>query len=507
MTTTNDELNDDGDCSLREAVRAANTDLRISGCAKGSGADTIVLRAATYRFAAGLDGDDDTAEKGDLDLMGVLTIRGAGAQKTFVNGNDLDRVFQVLTSADVTILRLAVKDGLNFTNSVTGGAGILNSGTLTLTSASLVSNQAAGSNQGLGNGGGLFNESGATAILRGVTVTENQTSWGGGGIFSGGTLTLTRSTVSSNSGHDGGGLAAEGTTTISTTTFSGNATGTTGYGGGISHGGGTFTLTRSTISGNNSVSGDGLYNASGTVSLANVTLSGNGVVSASGNGGGIFNSSSGTSNLSNVTLLGNSAGGTNTGGNIWNDGIANVENTILADPVAGSSCRGAGTYNDQGNNLESGSDCTVAADGDPLLGPLQNNGGPTKTHALGAASDALNAGADCEEVDQRGVPRPQGPACDIGALERALCLGRVVNRVGTQGNDRMVDGAGDHVYLTLGGRDFVRPGAGADRVCLGAGNDTADLRDGSGTDRAAGQAGRDRVLRNPGDVVRGFELF
>jgi hypothetical protein len=231
-----------------------------------------------------------------------------------------------------------------------------------------------------------------------------------------------------------------------------------------------------------------------------VTVSGN---DASDSGGGLYNPASATLNLSNVTLGPNSA---LSGGNILNSGTANLINTIIDAALAGGNCTSGGTYNDQGYNLENAptSTCGVANTGDPQLGPLQKNGGRTRTHALGTDSEALDAGDLCEPTDQRGIPRPQGSACDIGAYERALCFGRAVNRVGTPGPDRMNGTAANEVFATLEGGDSVNPRGGADRVCLGRGNDTVDLRDGSGNDRAEGGPGTDRAFRDPGDILSGF---
>jgi Ca2+-binding RTX toxin-like protein len=94
----------------------------------------------------------------------------------------------------------------------------------------------------------------------------------------------------------------------------------------------------------------------------------------------------------------------------------------------------------------------------------------------------------------------------VGAYELARCLGGIVNRVGTPGNNTMRGGASAEVFLTLGGNDTVIAGGGNDRLCLGAGNDTAKIRSG-GKDRAAGEGGRDRVQRDATDVVSGFEVF
>ena len=118
--------------------------------------------------------------------------------------------------------------------------------------------------------------------------------------------------------------------------------------------------------------------------------------------------------LTNVTFSSNVNDNLNNlVGAIW------LKNTLMAD---GSCARNP--VISLGNNLDSGSTCGLNATGDltntnPLLGPLQDNGGPTPTHALLPGSPAINAGTNrgCPPTDQRGVPRPQGPLCDIGAFE------------------------------------------------------------------------------------------
>lgn len=94
VNTTGDELNEDGDCSLREAIRATNLDQAVDGCPAGNGADTILVPQGTYAFA--LPGvDEDEALTGDLDIREDLTIVGAGRRHTIIDANGLDRVFQI----------------------------------------------------------------------------------------------------------------------------------------------------------------------------------------------------------------------------------------------------------------------------------------------------------------------------------------------------------------------------------------------------------------------------
>jgi hypothetical protein len=209
----------------------------------------------------------------------------------------------------------------------------------------------------------------------------------------------------------GGGISNHGTLTITDSTITGNQVYLTG--GGIQNGG-TLTITNSTVSGygaNGQPWGDG-GGISGTVTLTNSTVSGNG---ASLSGGGI----EGSGVITNSTISGNGNGGISRGG-------MEITNTILNDN-SGPNIDGTGTslgYNvssdDGGGNLTGPGD---QIDTGPLLGPLQNNGGPTLTHALLPDSPAISAGkpnfTPPPLYDQRGSPsvRVFNGRIDIGAFE------------------------------------------------------------------------------------------
>ncbi|MEX0745410.1 MAG: flexitail domain-containing putative surface protein, partial [Phycisphaeraceae bacterium] len=107
------------------------------------------------------------------------------------------------------------------------------------------------------------------------------------------------------------------------------------------------------------------------------------------------------------------------------DGYVDLENTIVADnTLNGSPSDCDGPITSQGHNVNSDESCGLAGGGDissadPLLGPLADNGGPTETHYLLPGSPAIDVGVCPPNTDQRGIPRPQGAGCDIGAIE--LC--------------------------------------------------------------------------------------
>lgn len=330
-------------------------------------------------------------------------------------------------------------------NTAENGAGIYNTGSLKL------SNSTIDSNTSTCCGGGLSNEHSGTATLDNVTLSDNSTGGSGGGIYNflSGALTLKDSRVTGNDGNDGGGIfngdggalsiirteisgntavekgggiesAPYGNTptlTVEDSTISGNSA---AQGGGI-HSEGTLTVEGSTLSGNMADGGAGLQNV-GSATVVNSTISAN---SATVNGGAIDNLPDGTVALRNVTVSGNS-GASGPGLANGTGAVATLKNTILANSVGGGDCEGNVTS--QGYNLiEDPTGCTIGGDTtgnltglDPMLGPLANNGGPTRTHALLFGSLAIDAGSpSCPPpaTDQRGLTRPQGTACDMGSYE------------------------------------------------------------------------------------------
>ncbi len=377
VSATADILADDGVCTLREAVIAANTDA-ASGtaageCGAGSGADVIELPAGVYTLAvAGME--EAAAATGDLDLQADVEVEGAGVAQTIIDGADLDRVFHVLGGVVAEIRDVTIQNG----HHTFRGGGIQNLGTLTLRRATLRLNfSGAGLSEVIGSGGGVHNASGAALTVEDCTLLSNSAEARGGGIFNEGALVLRTSLLAANSsfrvgGLGGGGLAHRGISAdLSDCTFSRNsATGRFGGGSGaILVESAPLSLTHCTVTGNSSVIGtDGIYG--GVLTLANVILDDNCA----------------------------SASTTSLGGNV---------------ETAGSTC-----------GLTDPSDQVDVAAADLALAALADNGGPTQTHAIGAASVARDAAlaASCTATDQRGLLRPDGDgaagaACDAGAYE------------------------------------------------------------------------------------------
>jgi len=200
------------------------------------------------------------------------------------------------------------------------------------------------------------------------------------------------------------------------------------------------TIDNSTLGGNlTDGDGGGLSNFNVHLHLTNDTLSDN---QAARHGGGIANAG-GLPRLNNVTIAGNTAdsdhNGNGDGGGLYNDPSARTVffyNTLIAGNVDTSGqapdCAGELTSEDH-NLIQSTAGCTITGTTtdnitgtNALLGPLQNNGGPTWTRALLSGSPAIDAGApplhlyQCAAADQRGVARPIGPYCDIGAYEAPI---------------------------------------------------------------------------------------
>jgi uncharacterized repeat protein (TIGR01451 family) len=346
-------LNNSGGGSLRDAIDQANAAM---------GADDIV-------FAPGLMG---TIMLGST-LPNITDADGLtidGGDSITISGSNALQVFFVNPGAELTLENLTVEDAGD--PNVAGG--VRNDGLLTVLDCTFAGNSA-------NNGGGIFNNSSATATIMDSTFSHNNVPTFGGGIRNRGMLTVINSTFEGNIGNSSsGGIDNEGNLIVINSTFSGNSTGMFGQGGGITNVGGI---------------------AGVTLTVINSTFTGN---SAANGGGGIINS------------MGASA---------------ELLNTIMADNPGGNCL---GTITDGGFNIDDGATCgfMVANNSLPNTNPeldptgLQDNGGPTQTIALQPTSPAIDAipVADCTdtdgnpvETDQRGVIRPQGMDCDIGAFE------------------------------------------------------------------------------------------
>lgn len=271
----------------------------------------------------------------------------------------------------------------------------------------------------------FYVNSGVTATLNSLIVTKGLASGGspagdGGGLYNNGTLTITNSIFTSNTATAGGAITSNNTLTITNSTFSNNSATDAGA---IMSAAATLTISGSTFSGNtanpSTGSGGALYNFA-TATISNSTFSGN----SAGIGGAIITNEALT--IKNSTISGNSALLAGGGGLDIENQTTNLSNTIIANST-GSDCYQDPVFANIGtntNNLIEDGSCPSTMTGDPGLGALASNGGPTQTLALLAYSVAIDAGnnATCttspiSNLDQRGVTRPNGTVCDMGAYE------------------------------------------------------------------------------------------
>src|SRR5688572_23777787 len=347
VNTTTDENTANANCSLREAIIAANNDMAHNGCSAGSGADTITLASgSTYLLSLAGAG----TSLGDLDITDSagLTIQASGATPAIIDGGDIDRVVDVnLGAGNLTLIGVTITNGTSTT-----GAGIRfdSNATLALTNSTVSSNVAT---DAAGCGAGIHNNTAATINITNSTIAGNSCSTmgaDGGGIFkgTGGVLNITNSTFSGNSANDAGGAIhiAAGAVTITNSTFANN---TAGRGGAVQVSGGTVTVDFSTFSDNSA-----------------------------------------------------NAGGFNTGAAVQvSAGSVAINRSILANPTVGTSCdqslTGTGVLTD--SLVENNSDCTgTFITSDPGLSALANYGGLTQTMAITASSAAYNAADTCNSI-------------------------------------------------------------------------------------------------------------
>lgn len=383
ITVTN--TNDSGPGSLRQTLADASDN------------DTI-------DFDSSLNGQFITLTTAELAVDKNITISGPDANLLVVSRDPTApsfRIFHVMPGHTVTIKGLTIQNG-----DADEGGGILNDqATLTVAACSVINNAAPG-------GGGIASDGGSLTVMN-STVSGNSavadfpfTFGYGGGISGDGTIV--NSTISGNySGLTAGGIGGSGTiinSTISNNGAGGGKNNFPGQAGGID---GTWTIINSTISGNSVFGsqlkgpglGGGIY-AYGTVTISNSTFSGNYIIYF-GNGGNICNN--GTLEIKNTIL--NRL-------NPW-DNIFNNAGTITSAGYNVSDDDGGGYLNGPGDQINT----------DPLLGPLQNNGGPTSTHALLPGSSAINAGnpnfTPPPSTDQRGrgFLRVFDGRLDIGSFE------------------------------------------------------------------------------------------
>lgn len=445
-TTFADDNTVNGNCTLREAVRAANGDAAVDACPAGSGADTITLAAGVYGLSVGPTGEQ-AAASGDLDITDLdgLSIVGDAAGST-VDAGGVDRVFEVISPATVSFDRLTIRGGAN------GGAG-----------------------------GGIET------------------------IGIGAQSTLTRSTITGNSSATGGGLDVVGgaSLTIIDSTVAGNvAPGVNGEGGGINaETGALLNVINSTISGNSATADGGAIHVIGlTMPTVNV-LSSTVTANIAANGGGTFSEAGNTVNLRGSILAGNTGAASgpdcgdalNSQGNNLIGTTAGCVVTPQGTDIIGRA-PGLAPLADNGGPTQT----HALAANSPAIGK-----GPADAPAAdqrGVARSAPDIGAyeltTCLGIV---VNRVGSSAADIltgtGGTDGFLLL---------EGNDTASGLGGNDAFCGAGGNDILKGSAGNDKATGGAGKDR--LNGGAGKDKLKGQGGRDSCKGGAGkDKASGCE--
>ncbi|MCB0035907.1 MAG: CSLREA domain-containing protein, partial [Anaerolineales bacterium] len=379
-----DVIADDGQCTLREAIIAANTDtasgVSVGECAAGDAVDTITVPANTYNLT--LVGADDTAAAGDLDITADITITGAGASTTIIDAAAIsDRAIHVL-SGTVILNGLTIQEGnvAGGTNCSLGGGGIQNLATLTLNDMVIQNNSA-------GNtvcGAGVDNDGGVLTVNRSL-IDSNASANCGGGFTNrnGGDLTVRNSTISQNTSNSCGGSAIFNTSTATTLVEYSTIVDNTQQG---------------TISGRT-----GLHREDGSITVNSS------IVARNANNGVTSNFSSPNTSIHS------------TGYNLTDE----------------AGIRFASQPTDQ----------VVATAALGVAIALSNNGGTSHTYALLPNSPAIDGGdvGTVPATDQRGISRPLADGPDIGSLEMLPIVRNFTVNSTADGADAIV---GDNVCET-----------------------------------------------------------
>lgn len=444
-------------CDANELIAAINT------ANSTPEEDTLELAAdCVYALTAINNTDEDNGPTGLPIITSEITVNGHNA--TIARSEDVPgfRILRVAPTGSLLLNQVTVTRGQPDKNPhftpFYHGAGILNRhGQVTLHSSTVTKNIL----YDYAVGGGIYNDGGMLNVADSLVADNGRPDEGdaGGGIANvgGGTLTITDSTIRGNCAiDDGGGIFNLSDGTVTNSRIEGNCTfqeiyePPASFGGGIKNLG-TMTLTGTTISGNTASFGAGISNG-GTLNLLSSTVANNTTLFSGEHGGGIENL--GTMLIANSTVARNFA--TKQGGAVWNSKSLRLINVTLAKNHAGDAggnvfttkegtmtasntifAKGkpencVGVIVGEGSNLRfpTGDSSCLGTYGNPKLGPLQDNGGPTWTMALKPGSAAIDIGREpvcaadpINNLDQRGIVRPldgngSGLAtCDSGAFE------------------------------------------------------------------------------------------
>lgn len=510
-----------GNCSLRGAIVAAND---------ASGADVIFAQPGTYSLTV------DRTEltnfpghyRGDLDVTDDLTITPVLNGDIVIDASGaLDRGIELHPGNDLTTTDVVVGGGTapeDADNNARGGGIRVHVGSdLHMKGGGLTGNHADASSPVNGLGGGIYAE--GSVILEDTLVNANTAKpagFGGGLYVTGiGYASVYRSTFRANEAAGGGAASGAngGILYFDGSRIGRNLALSTSGGGIFVRDGADARLYNTNVDSNqaNGGTGGGIRAIEADVSLYKTTVTNN----AAPDGGGI----SSTDNLPDDHLFklretivaGNRDIGTT--GETYND-CRDVGTTISVESrgynLVGSEYGCSIVTKKESDQIGSGVDGSLP----PILPFLETEayyGGPNfiLSNALMPESPAVDAGPEgrgCRDTeDIRGVSRPAGKRCDIGAYELVRCAGVVVNRVGTDDKDRKDDPhmqptlIGDDGFIGLEGSDGMAGGDGDDALCGGAGDDT--LEGEAGRDRLVGGKGRDICVGGPGmDKATGCEV-
>jgi hypothetical protein len=352
-------------------LAALITAIALAGATAG---DATPALAASFTVNATHDAPDSTPGDGICaDANGSCTLRAAveetnalpGADEISVPAGEFPGVVSIKDSVTITGAGASATTIRGRAPDEIGSVIAIGSCAQPASTASSVEISGVSITAGLSQGGGIVS-CGPSTVLRAVVVHGNGgAGLDGGGVWNSGVLSIVDSTISDNWAQEGGAI---------------------------------------------------FNNLNAQLSISNSTISSNQTIAGTGD---VRNISGHPAALTNVTLL---AGGSRADGYAGIFGAAQLKNTIIANAGQGANC--AGAVASLGHNVSTDASCNLGALGDKpgvqaQLTGLQHNGGPTPTHALYPNSPAIDAGDNgaCPAADQRGVARPHGAACDIGAYE------------------------------------------------------------------------------------------
>ncbi len=428
VTSTADDLGDgpNGNCTLREAIVAANTDAAVDACTPGGGADTVRVPAGTYTLSR-IGPAEDAAATGDLDVRGDLILSGAGRETTILESGGStnqtgDRLLDVEGPGEVEIRDVTIRGGLVFVESFDGepmgGALRAVGARVTIRRTAILGSACKVLSYGMSCDGGAVGAKGGELAIRDSLLEGNQATIGGAVAVTSTSATIMRSVVRENRAG-------------------------AGFGGGIYVGDGASSLELAETAVVDNIAaapvcpgtcfpgstGGGIYSA-GALVVSNSTIARNwcelGFLPQAPPGAGVR--STGSLVLSHSTVAGNVRYGWPINGP---DGVARggsgaalLQSSILADPCTG------GGFTSGGFNVAAGDTCGLAdptdlPSTDPHLGAALLERQGTWVYPPALTSPAVDSGdpGDCPATDQRGAPRPldgdaNGAAvCDRGAVE------------------------------------------------------------------------------------------